>query len=183
MDFLSEGLHQALLLLLALDPETFSAVKATVLSTLYAMVAATVVGLPCGLVLGYCSFPGRRFLRLISDTLLAFPTVLIGLLVYAFISRRGPLGDWGMLFTLEGMALGQTILALPIMISLTAHAVESLVVRCRQTLLTLGASPLPMVWCTECELRYALVMVAVPSFGRVVTEVGLSLNFGGKSMW
>ena len=183
MDFLSEGLVQAFHLLLALDPETFSAVKATVLSTLLAMAAALVLGLPCGLVLGYCSFPGRRTLRLISDTLLAFPTVLIGLLVYAFISRRGMLGDFGLLFTLEGMALGQTILALPIMISLTAQAVEALDARCRQTLLTLGASNMQLAWGTLCELRYEILMVAVTAFGRVVTEVGIAMMLGGNIKW
>ena len=183
MDFLSEGLRQALQLLLSLDPETFSAVSATVLSTLYAMLAATIVGLPCGLVLGYCHFPGRRLLRLLSDTLLAFPTVLIGLLVYAFISRRGPLGDFGLLFTLEGMALGQTILALPIIISLTAQAVESLDARCRQTLLTLGASPAQLAWGTVCELRYEILLVAVTAFGRVVTEVGIAMMLGGNIKW
>lgn len=183
MDFLSEGLRQALHLLLSLDPETFSAVSATVMSTLYAMLAAIIVGLPCGLALGYCHFPGRRLLRLISDTLLAFPTVLIGLLVYAFISRRGPLGEFGLLFTLEGMAVGQTILALPIIISLTAQAVESLDVRCRQTLLTLGASNAQLAWGTVLELRYEILMVAVTAFGRVVTEVGIAMMLGGNIKW
>ncbi|MDE7064421.1 MAG: ABC transporter permease, partial [Desulfovibrionaceae bacterium] len=156
MNFLSEGFTQALGLLLTLDPETFAAVRATVVSTAYAMTAALLLGLPCGFILGYCEFPGRRFLRLISDTLLAFPTVLIGLLVYAFISRRGLLGDYGLLFTLGGMAVGQAILALPIMISLTAQAVESLDARCRQTLLTLGAAGWQVALATICELRLAV---------------------------
>ena len=183
MDFLSEGVVQALHLLWALDAETFAAVRATVLSTLYAMLAALLLGLPLGLVLGYCDFPGRRVLRLISDTLLAFPTVLIGLLVYAFISRRGLLGDFGLLFTLEGMAVGQTILALPIMVSLTAQAVESLDPRCRLTLLTLGANRRQLAWGTLCELRYEIMMVAVAAFGRVVTEVGIAMMLGGNIKW
>lgn len=183
MNFLSEGFTQALGLLWTLDPETFSAVRATVVSTLYAMTAALLLGLPCGFVLGYYTFPGRRFLRLVSDTLLAFPTVLIGLLVYAFISRRGPLGDYGLLFTLGGMAVGQAILALPIMISLTAQAVETLDVRCRQTLLTLGASGRQVAWATLCELRFAVTMIAVTAFGRVITEVGIAMMLGGNIKW
>src|SRR5574344_1863207 len=126
MSFLLDGLTQALYLLATWDADTLSAVRATLLSTVYAMTAALGLGLPAGFALGYGSFPGRKALRLCSDTLLAFPTVLIGLLVYAFISRRGPLGDFGLLFTLEGMAVGQTLLALPIVISLTAQAVEGL---------------------------------------------------------
>lgn len=183
MNFLSEGLVQALHLLWALDAETLSAVRATVLSTAYALAAAVCIGLPCGLALGYCSFPGRRFLRLVSDTLLAFPTVLIGLLVYAFISRRGILGDFSLLFTLQGMALGQTILALPIMVSLTAQAVESLDPRCRLTLLTLGASRGQLAWGTVSELRYEILLVAVTAFGRVVTEVGIAMMLGGNIKW
>ena len=183
MNFLSEGFTQALHLLWTLDPETFAAVRATLFSTAYAMTAAVLLGLPGGLILGYCSFPGRRFLRLISDTLLAFPTVLIGLLVYAFISRRGVLGDFGLLFTLEGMAIGQAILALPIMISLTAQAVESLDPRCRLTLLTLGANSRQLAWGTLRELRFEIMLVAVTAFGRVVTEVGIAMMLGGNIKW
>lgn len=183
MDFLIEGFWQAMVLLGELDPETFSAVRATVLSTCYAMVAAVVLGLPLGFVLGYYDFWGRRFLRLVSDTLLAFPTVLIGLLVYAFICRRGALGDLGLLFTLEGMAIGQTILALPIMISLTAQAVEGLDIRCRWTLLTLGASPRQVAVGALWELRYAISLIGVTAFGRVITEVGIAMMLGGNIKW
>ena len=113
MDYLSQGLTQALALLLHMDAATLSAITATLVSTAYAMTAAMLLGLPCGFALGYYDFPGKRCLRLISDTLLAFPTVLIGLLVYAFITYRGPLGEYGLLFTLPGMAVGQAVLALP----------------------------------------------------------------------
>ena len=120
MDYLSQGVTQALALLLHMDAATLSAITATLVSTAYAMTAAMLLGLPCGFALGYYDFPGKRCLRLISDTLLAFPTVLIGLLVYAFITYRGPLGEYGLLFTLPGMAIGQAVLALPIVISCTA---------------------------------------------------------------
>ncbi len=183
MDFFSEGFRQAWVLLAALDPETFSAVRATVVSTCWAMTASLCIGLPCGFALGYCSFPGRRALRLISDTLLAFPTVLIGLVVYGFISRQGPLGDFGLLFTLGGMVIGQTILALPIVISLTAQAVETLDPRCRQTLLTLGAGPGRLLVSTIQELRFSVMTVAITAFGRVVTEVGIAMMLGGNIKW
>lgn len=183
MDFLVDGFGQAMGLLWALDPEMLSAVRATVLSTCYAMLVAVFVGLPVGFVLGYYDFLGRRFLRLISDTLLAFPTVLIGLLVYAFICRRGALGDLGLLFSLEGMAIGQAILALPIMISLTAQAVEGLDGRCRLTLLTLGASPGQVALGTLWELRFAVSLIGFTAFGRVITEVGIAMMLGGNIKW
>ena len=183
MDFFTEGFKQAWVLLAALDPETFSAVRATMVSTCYAMAASLLIGLPAGFVLGYYSFPGRRLLRLVSDTLLAFPTVLIGLIVYGFICRRGVFGDFGLLFTLPGMAIGQTILALPIVISLTAQAVETLDVRCRQTLLTLGANKRQIAVATIQELRFTIMTVAVTAFGRVVTEVGIAMMLGGNIKW
>jgi tungstate transport system permease protein len=183
MDFFVEGIMQAWALLIMLDPETFSAVRATVTSTCYAMTAALCIGLPAGFALGYYAFPGRRLLRLVSDTLLAFPTVLIGLLVYGLICRRGALGDFGLLFTLPGMAIGQTILALPIIISLVAQAVETLDARCRQTLLTLGANSRQVAVATILELRFSVMIVTISAFGRVVTEVGIAMMLGGNIKW
>ena len=116
MDYLINGFRSALYLLTHMDAATLSAIYATIASTCYAMSAALLLGVPLGFLLGHCSFPGKRALRLVSDTLLAFPTVLIGLLVYAFITARGPLGEYGLLLTLPGMAIGQAVLALPIVV-------------------------------------------------------------------
>ena len=157
-----------------------SAVLTAVCIALGVCGGAMLLGLPCGFALGYYDFPGKRCLRLISDTLLAFPTVLIGLLVYAFITYRGPLGEYGLLFTLPGMAIGQAVLALPIVISWTAQAVEGLDPRCRQTLLTLGASGAQVAWGSLKEARYEIGMVCVTAFGRVITEVGIAMMLGGN---
>lgn len=180
MNYFSQGFSNALDLLLHMDDATISAIEVTLVSTSYAMAAAMLMGLPLGFVLGYFDFPAKRVLRLISDTLLAFPTVLIGLIVYAFITYRGPLGQFGLLFTIPGMAIGQTVLALPIVVSWVAQAVEGLDSRCRQTLLTLGAGPLQLAWLTLQELRYQIAMVCVTAFGRVVTEVGVAMMLGGN---
>ena len=95
MDFILQGIIQAFKLLLSGDPETFSAVAATVKASGFSMAASLVLGVPLGFALGYLRFPGQRQVRLVVDTMLSLPTVFIGLLVYAFISRRGPLGDLG----------------------------------------------------------------------------------------
>ena len=89
------------------------------------MAASLLTGIPLGLALGYRDFPGKRQVRTVVDTLLALPTVFIGLMVYAFLSYRGPLGEMGLLFTLPGIAVGQTILALPVVVALTATAVKA----------------------------------------------------------
>ena len=180
MNYFTNGFLTAADLLLNMDKATFSAVEATLSSTTIALICAMLLGLPLGFLIGYTNFPGKRLARLISDTLLAFPTVLIGLLVYIFITHRGPLGHMGLLFTIPGMAIGQTILALPIIVSWTAQAIENLDPRCRQTLLTLGASPMQTALHTIREVRYDLGMVCVTAFGRVVTEVGVAMMLGGN---
>lgn len=180
MAYFSEGFSQALQLLASMDRATTSAVEATLISTSISVCLAMLAGLPLGFLLGYCSFPGKKALRLVSDTLLAFPTVLIGLIVYILITYRGPLGNWGLLFTLPGMVIGQTLLALPIVISWTAQAVEGQDRRCRQTLLTLGANPGQLAWLTIREARYEVGMVCATAFGRVVTEVGVAMMLGGN---
>lgn len=180
MGYFSDGFAQAARLLCDMDAATTSAIKATLVSTSCSVAAAMLIGLPLGFLLGYCQFPGRRLIRLISDTLLAFPTVLIGLIVYTLITYRGPFGSWGLLFTLPGMMIGQAILALPIVVSWTAQAVEGLDRRCRQTLLALGASSCQLAWLTLREARYAIGMVCITAFGRVVTEVGVAMMLGGN---
>lgn len=180
MGYFSDGVLQAGRLLCGMDAATISAIRATLVSTSWAISIAMLIGLPAGFCLGYYNFPGKRLLRIVSDTLLAFPTVLIGLLVYVLITYRGPFGGWGLLFTLPGMIIGQSILALPIVISWTAQAVEGLDGRCRQTLLTLGAGSGQVAWLTIREARFEVGMICATAFGRVVTEVGVAMMLGGN---
>jgi tungstate transport system permease protein len=183
MDFLSEGLIKAFQLLVQGDRETYSAVLATIQVASLSMTASLLAGIPLGYLLGYLDFPGRRGLRTIVDTLLALPTVFIGLLVYAFLSNRGPLGEFGLLFTLGGIAIGQTILALPIVIALTASTVESLDSSLNLTLASLGASPQQIFLTSIREARLGLLVAAVTATGRVLTEVGISMMVGGNIKW
>jgi tungstate transport system permease protein len=183
MNYILDGLRQALDLLLSGDPATFSAVWTTLLVTMEAMAATLVLGAPAGFLLGYADFPGKRAARLAVETFLSFPTVVIGLVVYAFISRRGPLGELGLLFTVPGMAVGLTILGLPIVIALTAQAVENLDPRLRPTLLTLGAGPRQVFFATLGEARFGLLLAATAAFGRIFSEIGISMMLGGNIKW
>lgn len=183
MDFIIEGLLKAIELLTQGDRETYSAVLATVQVSSLSMTVSLLAGIPLGYLLGYLKFPGKKGVRTVVDTLLALPTVFIGLLVYAFISNRGPLGDFGLLFTLSGIAIGQTILALPIVIALTATAVESLDHSLRLTLTSLGASPKQIFLTSLWEARLGILIAAVTATGRVLTEVGISMMVGGNIKW
>jgi len=120
LDFLLNGFTEAFNLLLNGNLETYSAIKATLYTSSVSILFAVIVGFPLGFILGFYDFKGRKILRLLSDTALAMPTVAIGLILYAFITRNGPLGSLNLLFTLKAVMLGQFVLALPIIISLTA---------------------------------------------------------------
>ena len=183
MDFIAEGFIQALRMLLTMDEETSVIVVTTFKLTALSMAGVLLFGLPAGFLLGYFDFPGKRAVRTVTDTLLALPTVVIGLLVYAFISRRGPLGDWELLFTVRGMAIGQVILGTPIVAAYTAAAIEGLDSRLRQTLMTLGASGGKLALTSLWEARFMILVAALTAFGRIVGEVGSAMMLGGNIKW
>ena len=137
-------------------------------------------GLPCGFLLGYFDFKGKKQLRTLLDTMLALPTVFIGLLVYAFISHQGPLGEMGLLFTLTGIAIGQTILAFPIVAAITASTIESIDTDLKLTLVSLGAGKRNIIATCLWEVRFGILAAAVTAYGRVLTEVGISMMVGGN---
>ena len=183
MDFIAEGFVQAFRMLLTMDEETSVIVVTTFKLTALSMAGVLLFGLPAGFLLGYFDFPGTRAVRTVTDTLLALPTVVIGLLVYAFISRRGPLGDWELLFTVRGMAIGQVILGTPIVAAYTAAAIEGLDSRLRQTLMTLGASGGKLALTSLWETRFMILVAALTAFGRIVGEVGSAMMLGGNIKW
>lgn len=183
MEYLLQGIVQAFKLLLNGDPETYSAVAATVKASSFSMAASLVFGVPVGFAIGHLRFPGRRQVRLVVDTMLALPTVFIGLMVYAFISRQGPLGEMGLLFTIPGIALGQTILALPVVIALSATAIESMDANLRSTLISLGANRRQLLFTSIWEVRHGILIAGLTAYGRVMTEVGISMMVGGNIKW
>jgi tungstate transport system permease protein len=183
MDFLSEGFSQAINLLASGNPATYSAVWATVKVSSYSIGCSLILGIPLGFFLGYFDFRGKKPLRTIVDTLMALPTVFIGLLVYAFLTHRGPLGNFGLLFTLPGIAIGQTILALPIVIGLSATAVESMDQKLRITIMSMGANRSQLFLSSLWESRHGILAGAIAAYGRVMTEVGISMMVGGNIKW
>jgi len=180
LDFLLHGFAEAFNLLLNGDLETYSAIKATLYTSSVSILFAVLVGFPLGFILGFYDFKGRKILRLLSDTALAMPTVAIGLILYAFITRNGPLGSLNLLFTLKAVMLGQFVLALPIIISLTASVVENMEKKHYLTILNLRLAPAKLVFCVLYELRYALMVVIATAYGRIVAEVGVAMMIGGN---
>jgi len=183
MDFIVEGFIQALNLLVGGNAETYSAIWATVKVSSYSIGASLIIGIPLGFCLGYFDFTGKKPLRTVVDTLMALPTVFIGLLIYAFLTHRGPLGNLELLFTLPGIAIGQTILALPIVIGLSATAVESLDQKLRITIMSMGANRRQLFISSLWETRHGILAGAIAAYGRVMTEVGISMMVGGNIKW
>ena len=183
MDFILDGFVQAFVLLLSGNAETYSAIGATLVVSSYSIGCSLIIGIPLGFGLGYFNFQGKRSVRTVVDTLMALPTVFIGLLVYAFLTRRGPLGDFGLLFTLPGIAVGQTILALPIVVGLSATAVESMDKKLRLAIMSLGANRRQLFLTSLWEVRHGLLAGAIAAYGRVMTEVGISMMVGGNIKW
>ena len=141
MSVITQAFSDAFQLLASGDEETFAAVQATLSTSGLAMLGCIIPGVPLGFLLGYSRFPGRNMLRILVDTALSFPTVVLGLLVYLLLARQGPFADFELLFTVPGIAIGLALLGLPIVIAHTCLAVEQADRLLAPTLRTLGAGP------------------------------------------
>jgi len=181
--YISEGFIRAIDLLASFDEETYSAVFTTIRVSAMSIAASLAIGIPVGFALGYFTFPTKRQVRAVVDTMLALPTVVVGLIVYTFIPRRGPLGEFELLYTQPGIAIAQTLLVVPIVISLTATAVEGLDRRLKPTLHALGARGAQIALTSLMEARYAVLIAAITAYGRAISEVGASMIIGGNIKW
>jgi tungstate transport system permease protein len=143
-------------------------------------IIAALVGIPIGTWLGSSKFRGRRAIVVLTNTLMAMPTVLVGLLLYALLSNHGPLGMLGLLYTPTAIIIGEALLALPLLVALSRGAVENLDARARETAVTLGAGRARTLFVLAKEANPALVAAVLSAFGRVVSELGIALMVGGN---
>jgi tungstate transport system permease protein len=180
MDFLAEGLRRALALLRSGDPEVLGIALLTLKVAVVATIVACGIGLPLGYLLATRRFWGRRAALTAVNTALAFPTVVVGLLVFGLLSRRGPLGGLGWLYTWQAIVIGDVLLALPIAAALSAAAVQGVDPRVRRTAETLGAGRWLTAWTVAREARFALAAVITAAFGQVVAEIGAAMMLGGN---
>ena len=160
--------------------EVFGIAALTLRIAVLATLVACAVGIPLGVWLGSTAFAGKRLVLVLLNTALALPTVVVGLLIYLVLSRSGPLGALGLLFTWRAIVIAQVALALPIAASLAASAVQAVDPRVRRTALTLGAGPLRAAWAVAREGRFALAAAVTVAFGRALSEVGAALIVGGN---
>lgn len=162
------------------DPELGRIVLLSLRVTLSALAIAALIGLPLGGLLAIARFPGRGVVVVIFNALMGFPPVVAGLLIYLLLSRSGPLGALGMLFTPGAMIVAQTVLILPIIISLTRQVIEDLWADYEEQLRSLGSSRLRAVPTLLWDGRYSLVTALLAGFGRASAEVGAVMIVGGN---
>lgn len=180
MYYLLESLHAALDMILNFEGEVLGAVWTSLYTSASSILLAATIGIPTGLLLGISRFPGHRLMVTLLNTLMALPTVVIGLFLFGLFSRQGPLGVMGLLFTPLAMIAGQTVLATPIVANYTMSAVAGADQRILPTALTLGATRFQAGIQLLQEVRFGLMAAVIAGFGRVIAEVGVAMMLGGN---
>jgi len=180
MDYLLDGIATALQLIVTLDAEVTHCTLVSLQVSAIAILLASLVGLPCSFLIGMYDFKGKKTVITLFNTLMAIPTVVIGLFVFSFISRQGPLGVLGLLFTPAAMVIGQFLLATPIVVALSYAAIQGIDPRVKMTALTLGARSHQVIITLLLEARFAIIAAVIAGFGRVIGEVGSAMMLGGN---
>lgn len=170
----------ALDLILRADPALLAIVRLSLIVSLSAVVCAALIGIPLGALIALTKFPGRNAVIVILNALMGLPPVVVGLVVYLLLSRSGPFGPWGLLFTPTAMIIAQTILVAPIIAALSRQTIEDLHVEYRDELDAMNVGPLQRVVTLIRDARYSLVTALLAGFGRAAAEVGAVIMVGGN---
>jgi tungstate transport system permease protein len=180
MDSIIESFSRAVSLILNLDKELWGIIFLSLKVSCSALIAATVLGLPVAAFLGFKRFPLRGAVITIFNTFMGLPPVVVGLFLYLLLSRSGPFGFLALLYTPTAMIIAQTVLAFPIVTSLSHSAIVSVDPIVRQASMTLGATPFQVSLAVIKEARYGIISAVIAGLGRVMAEVGSILIVGGN---
>jgi tungstate transport system permease protein len=180
MDFLFNSFLSAIKLMLSLDAELIDIVFVSLKVSISSTLISCFIGLPAGFIISTYEIRFKRTVITLLNTLLALPTVVIGLFVYAFISRNGIFGTYDLLYTQKAIIIGQSILIIPIVTVFTISAISRIDQRYRKTALTLGANQFQTARIILIEARFGITAAIVAAFGRVISEIGISMMLGGN---
>jgi tungstate transport system permease protein len=170
----------ALQLVLSGDPALIAIVRLSLLVSLSAVVFGALVGVPFGAGVALTRFRGREAVIVILNALMGLPPVVVGLVVYLMLSRSGPLGSWGILFTPQAMIIAQTVLIAPIIAALTRQTIEDLWTEYRDELAAMDVGPFGRIATLIWDGRFSLVTALLAGFGRAAAEVGAVIIVGGN---
>ena len=180
MDLLIDSFLSAIVLVISLDAEMVAIIGVSLKVSCASTVLAGLMGVPLGFTIAFGDFAGKRLTITVLNTLLALPTVVIGLFVYAFISRRGIFGPFDLLYSQTAIIIGQVILIVPVVAAFTIAAISRIDERYRNTAKTLGANRHQTAWIVFREARFGILAAVIAAFGRVISEVGISMMLGGN---
>ena len=180
MNDFTQSINLALAMIVGADPTLLRTVSLSLFVSGTACLFAAGFGLACGAWLAVARFPGHRIVVLLLNTLLALPSVVVGLVVYQLLSRSGPLGSWGILFTPTAMVIAQTLLVFPVVAALTRQLVADSLRDGGDQLRSMGASALTCALLMLVHDRWAVVTLLLAAFGRAISEVGAVMIVGGN---
>lgn len=175
-----DGFFKALELIVKLDPQVVDITRRTLVISLAATIISTIICLPLGCLIHFNRFPGKRILINLIQTFYGIPTVVVGLVIFLYFSRIGPLGVFQLMFTPQIMVIGQIILISPIVLGLSIAALSGVDKRVSETAYSLGASWYQAMFLLIREARYAILSAIIMGFGRAISEVGLAIMVGGN---
>jgi tungstate transport system permease protein len=170
----------ALQLIFSADPTLIAIVRLSLIVSLSAVAAAAIVGVPLGAFVALVRFPGREAAIVALNALMGLPPVVVGLAVYLLLSRSGPLGSWGLLFTPQAMIIAQTLLVTPIIAALARQTVEDLAGEYQDELAAMNVGPGGRITTLVWDARFSLVTALLAGFGRAAAEVGAVIIVGGN---
>jgi len=178
-----EGFLKAIQLILSLDPEVLNITFLSLRVSGTAVILASIVGLPTGTLLGLYNFKGKQIVTNLVNTMMGLPPVVVGLFVFLLLSRSGPLGPLGLLYTPLAMIIAQFILATPIVTGITMAAVSNVDRAVKETAISLGATESQLIWTILKETRTSILSGIIVAFGQVLSEVGAIMIVGGNIRW
>lgn len=181
MQTLVDALRNALYLIASFDPDVVQYAVRSLSIALVSTAVASTIAIPVGVLIAEHDFPRKRALVTVLNTLLGIPTVVVGLLVYSFVSRQGPFGSLGLLFTVPGIIIGEVVLIVPLIAALTLSAVTRIDRDVRRVALALGAAERQALWAVFRESRFGILAAVIAGYGRVVGEVGIATILGGNA--
>jgi tungstate transport system permease protein len=170
----------ALELVLSADPALMAIVRLSLVVSLTAAACAALIGVPFGALLALTRFPGRQAVIVVLNALMGLPPVVVGLAIYLLLSRSGPLGSFGLLFTPQAMIAAQTVLVTPIIAALARQSIEDLWIEYRDELAAMNVGPLRRIGTLVRDARFGLVTALLAGFGRAAAEVGAVMIVGGN---
>lgn len=178
-----QGIIEALILIFTFDPEVWNVILLSLRVSGTAILIATIISLPISSYMALRNFPGKKFLTNLINTFMGFPPVVMGLIIFLLLSKSGPFGFLGLLYSPTAMIIAQLFLAIPIIIGTTKAALESVDPNIKETILSLGSTETQLWWELIKESKRSIIAGILVAFGQAISEVGAVMIVGGNIRW